>query len=113
MDKRIGEIQMEDGSSILFEVDGPPPPPGPVPVAVGAGGIIDIPQRFDEALTGLQGVAKSLWKQLGNFPERPDEVSVVLNVKLTAEGKLLVASTKGEASLQVTLAWKNRQPAGG
>ncbi len=80
------------------------------PAAIRSDGVLS----FDGVRETVEGIAIELsraWEKV-----RPSEASVEFALKLTARsGKLtgLVVEGGGEASLKVTLAWRQSEPVGG
>lgn len=70
-----------------------------------------VTDAFDHAQAAIVAVATSTVAtigQLGARAVRPDEVEVKFGLKFAAEGNVIVAGASGEATLEVTLTY--RQP---
>jgi Trypsin-co-occurring domain 1 len=107
--KRLVEFPLEDGGSIVVEVDEPGPETGfeqvsrPGEIAEKAG------QTFEVALEKIRPAAVAIVAKLIDLPRRPDEITVQFRIKLGGQVGAFVASADAEANYAVTLTW--RKPA--
>ena len=97
------EFPVDRDNSVLVEVEGGPPL-GLAPVADSdvAG---KSTRTFEEAVSGLGGIAKSLFNTIQGIARRPTEVSVELGFKIAGSGTLILCSTQAEANFKATLKW--------
>lgn len=106
--KRLVEFELEDGGSIVVEVDEPDRGGG----TVRAGRESDIPEKarlgFEEAVDKIRPAAESIIKRLRDLTDSPDNVGVEFGLKLTGTAGAVIASTAVEANIKVTLAWNRR-----
>jgi hypothetical protein len=65
-------------------------------------------QAFDRAMNTIGSVSRQLVATVGNLKEasRPEEFSLEFGVKFKLDGKVVIASTSGEASLVVKMLYK-------
>lgn len=105
--KQIVEFPLEDGDSILIEVDAPPKP------IDGRIGIADDMTRkanksFESAMDKIKPVANTIIKKVRSMNEPADEVEVKFGIKLTAEMGAIIASGEAEVNYEITLKWHNK-----
>ena len=105
--KRLVEFPLEEGGTILVEVDAPKEP-GIVPAARGAT-VEKAQQTFEQALEKIRPAAQSIIAKLRDLNDPPDEVEVEFGVKMNAEAGAIFASVSGEANYKVTLTWKQEK----
>jgi hypothetical protein len=109
--KRLVEFPLEDGTSILVEVDEPG-------VSGGTGGSTlrsirptDVIERarltYEEAIDKMRPAALSVITHMRQLPDPPDEVAVELGISLSAEAGAFLASAAAQANLVLTLTWKS------
>jgi len=104
--KRLLEFPLEEGGSIMVEVDQPEPEgrlvrgglPGEIAVKAG--------QTFEFALERIKPAAGAIIAKLRALGDPPDQVGVEFGLKLSMEAGAFVASTGTEANFKVTLTWK-------
>ena len=102
--KRIAELVLEDGTSVLVEVD---EPEGRIREAARDGedaAPTKIPFTALNAIRPFAEYARGLFRQL---PDAPNEVSVQFGVKISAKFGVLIASGNAETNFAVTLKWAN------
>ena len=105
--KRLIEFDLEDGGSILVEVE---EPEGAVVPAARAGGVPEkARQTFEAALEKIKPAAGTIIAKLRGLSDPPDEVGVEFGLKLSAEAGAFVASAGTEANYKVTLTWKREK----
>jgi hypothetical protein len=112
---RVVEVPLDEGGSILIEVDevldGP--------VVRGRGGAAALPplaEPLEHILAGLGPVTRALVSQLRALSDSPHEIEVEFSVKLTTEAKIVIARAAGEANFRIALRWaraSDAQPLGG
>ena len=107
--KRLIEFELEDGGSILVEVD-VPEAAGMVPAARG------VPEKacqtFEAALEKVRPAAAAIIKKLSALHDPPDEIEVEFGLKMNAEAGAVVAAAGMEANYKVTLTWKRKGTGG-
>ena len=103
--KRLVEFLMEDGSTILVEVD----EPGIGGGTLRSGRPTEMIERarvtYEEALGKIQPAAVSIITRLRHMPEPPSEIALELGISLSAEAGAFIASATTQAHLILTLTW--------
>jgi hypothetical protein len=100
MMKRLVEFTLEDGGSIVVEVN------EPETGGAGRGDKIDkAKETFEEALNKVLPVTKSVVEKLRSVASRPDEIEVSFGVNLGTEAGAFIASASVEANFGVTVRW--------
>ena len=103
--KRLIEFSLEDGNSILVEVESEEPK-GMVPASRGKGVPEKAHQTFEAALEKVKPVASAVISKLRSLHDAPDEIEVEFGLKMNAEAGAIVAAAGVEANYKVTLKWK-------
>lgn len=103
--KRLIEFPLEDGSTILVEVDEPEPTGGVERVAR-PGEVFRTQIPFEQALSKIRPVAEHIITHLHSLRNSPDEVGVEFAFKLSAKADIIIASADTEGNFKVTLTWK-------
>ncbi|MBE9097844.1 hypothetical protein IQ249_22365 [Lusitaniella coriacea LEGE 07157] len=104
--KQLVEFTLEDGSTILVEVE-EPPTPGPEPVSRPGEIAAKAKKTFAQALDDLQPMMKQMRKKIDAFSESGDEIEVKFGVKLSGQvGAVVTAGA--EASYEVTVKWSKK-----
>jgi Trypsin-co-occurring domain 1 len=62
---------------------------------------------FDVALAKLKPICAAIVKQARELVETPEEFSVELGIKLSAEAGVVIAKTAAEANLKINIRWKS------
>jgi len=107
--KRLIEFPLDDGTSILVEIDEPEPEGGVVKAARPGEVIARAQQTFSQALDKVKPAASTIIQKLRGLSDPPDEIEVEFGLKLNAESGAFVASAGIEANYTVTLKWKKTQ----
>ncbi|RME42126.1 MAG: hypothetical protein D6796_14850 [Caldilineae bacterium] len=103
--KRLVEFPLEDGSTILVEVDAPAEP-GMVSATRGGDTVARAQQTFEAALDRVRPAAQTIIQKLRALHDPPDEIGVEFGLKMSAEAGAFVAAAGVEANYKVTLTWK-------
>ena len=105
--KRIVEFPLENGDSILVEVD----EPALIDDRIGLRDEVvqKATQTFESALDKVRPVANVILNKIRNLHQPADEVEVKFGIKISAELGAVVASGSGEVNYEITLKWK-REP---
>lgn len=107
--QRLIEFPLEDGGTVLVELDEPEPEGGvvraarPGEIAARAG------QTFEAALERIKPAAGAIIAKLRSLSDLPDEIKVAFGLKLSAEAGVFVASAGTEANFKVALTWKREE----
>ncbi len=108
--RQLIEFPLEDGGSILVEIDAPEPKSGIVQASSGGKLVTKASDTFANAMKIVQPAASSIIEKLRDLGDPPDEISVEFGLKLTAEAGAYVASVGTEANYKVSLIWKQDNP---
>ena len=104
--KHFVKFPLEDGSSIIIEVE--EPETGGT-VRAGRGDTIEIAkQTLEQALDNVLPTAKSIVRKLRTIGSAPDEIQVKFGVKLTSTAGAIIASAAAEANFEVLLHWSGK-----
>ncbi len=106
--KQLIEFALEDGSTILVEVDAPERAGGTAPVARGGKTIEKAKQNFESALEMVKPTANAVISKLRDLAEQPDEIGVEFGIKLSADSGVVIASAGIEANFKVSLKWQKK-----
>lgn len=105
--KRLIEFPLQEGGSMLVEVD--EPETGGVVKASRAGEAAEkATQTLEEAIDKIKPAAQSIITQLRGLHDEPDEVAVEFGIKLSAAAGAFVASASVEANYKVSLKWTKK-----
>jgi hypothetical protein len=117
MMKRLVEFPLQNGGTMLIEVDEPErysetTTRGSVSKAIRPGGEIveNAGKTFEEALEKIKPAAQCIIDKLRELHDAPDEISVEFGIKLSAEAGAFVASVSLEANYKVALKWVKTRP---
>lgn len=107
--KRLVEFPLEDGTSLLVEVD-ETEAEGLTRVSRRDPGVIERAQlTLEKSLDRVRPIAQYLIEKLRALHDAPDEIEVQFGLKLNAGSGLILAS--GEANYSVKLKWvKEKAP---
>ena len=107
--RRLIEFTLEDGTTILVEVD-MPEEPGMVPAAQGGPGMPEKAQEtFEAALDKIRPAAQTIIQKLRALHDPPDQIQVEFGLKLNAQAGAFIAAASTEANYRVTLTWKREE----
>jgi hypothetical protein len=65
------------------------------------------PVVFEKSLAPLKGVVGVVMRQLQEIKESPDEVTLEMGIKLSAEAGVVLTQAGGEAHFKLTIKWKD------
>jgi hypothetical protein len=105
--KRLVEFPLEDGGTLLVEVD--ERPTGPVMRGRGGEGstLAERTDRtFEEATASVTPAARSLINRLRAMDDPPDEIEVEFGIQLSAKTGAFIASVAAEANFRVVMTWR-------
>ena len=105
--KRLVEFPLEDGNTVLVEVDEIFPPAENAPVGSTDAIVTKATHSLESALDKIKPAALALIATLRDFAESPDEIGVEFGLKLSAEAGAFFAAVGAEANYKVTLKWSN------
>ncbi len=101
--KRLVEFPLEEGGSIVVEVD--EPETGGTVRAGREDTIEQARETFEDALNKVLPAAKTVVEKLRNMASRPDEIEVTFGVNLSTKAGAVIASVSAEANFGVTVRW--------
>lgn len=104
--KHLVEFPLEDGNSVVIEID--EPEAGGTVRASRGDTLAKAKETLEEALEKVLPVTKSVVEKLRNIGNRPDEIEVAFGVKLTTTAGAVIASATAEANFDVTLRWAGK-----
>ncbi len=106
--KQLIEFPLEDGTSIVMEVD--EEQAGATRVSRGPGEIVSkAAQTFESAMDRLKPTAQTIIAKLRDIKDSPDEVGVEFSLKFSATAGLIIAGVGSDATLKVSLTWKKKE----
>ena len=103
--KQLVEFPLEDGTTILVEVDAPEEG-GMVPAARGGEVVAKAQQTFENALETIRPAARAIVAKLRALHDPPDEIEVAFGLKMSAEAGAFIAAAGVKANYKITLTWK-------
>ena len=106
--KRLIEFPLQDGGSIVAEVDEPEPEGGVVRVSRLGEIAAKASQTFEDTLEKIKPAAQAIIAKLRGLSDPPDEVGVEFGIKLSGEIGVVV-SAGVEANYTITLKWKQEK----
>ena len=114
MVKRLVEFSLEQGGSVLVEID--EPPAGPVTRGLGRDHSALVEQAgktFEDATATITPAARSLIARLRSVEDAPDEIGIQFGVQLSAQTGAFIASVAGQANFTVSMTWRRGGGASG
>jgi hypothetical protein len=106
--RRLVEFPLEDGTTMLVEID-EPEQGGLVKASLGGDVVAKAQQTLEKSLENARPAAQFLIQQLRKLHDQPDEVVVSFGLKLSAEAGAVLASGGVEANYAVTLKWVKKK----
>jgi hypothetical protein len=106
--KRLVEFPLDQGGSVLVEVD--EPSAGPVTRGIGrdrVGLVEEADKTFEDATAAVTPAARSLIARLRSIDNPPDEVGIVFGVQLSAQTGAFIASVAAQANFTVSMTWRH------
>ena len=100
---------MEDGSTVVVEVDESESEGGVVRAARPGEIAETAKQTFEDALARIQPAAEAIIGRLRELTEPPDEAAVEFGIKMSASVGAIFAWGGGEVNFIVTLRWKRKE----
>lgn len=112
--KRLVEFPLDQGGSVLVEVD--EPSAGPVTRGMGkdrSALVEEADKTFEDATAAVTPAARSLIARLRSIDNPPDEVGIVFGVQLSAQTGAFIASVAAQANFTVSMTWRRSSATGG
>ncbi len=111
--KRFIEFPLEDGGSIVVEVNEPEEVRGSRRAARGSEEEPEkAPHTFEQALSKIRPATEKVITTLRGLIQKPDEVEMEFGFSLNAEAGVIIASASTEANYKVTLRWQRETKEG-
>ncbi len=107
--KRLVEFPLDQGGSVLIEVD--EPMTGPTVRGLGkdrSALVEEADKTFEAATAAVTPAARSLIARLRSVEDPPDEVGIEFGVQLSAQTGAFIASVAAEANFKVSMTWRRR-----
>jgi len=101
--KHLVEFPLEEGGSIVVEVD-EPETSGTVRAARGDT-LAKARETLEDALDKVLPAAKSIVEKLRRLDNKPNEIEVTFGIRLNTSVGAVIASATAEANFDVTLRW--------
>jgi hypothetical protein len=104
MNETIVAAKLNDGGTLLFEVERPPASLGPSAVTIRRDdGTIDL----DAALVGVRQAAAQVLDAVRSIAVQPDSCEIQFGVKLSGTVGAIIAKASTEANFTIKLVWKS------
>jgi hypothetical protein len=107
--KRLVEFPLDQGGSVLIEVD--ELPGGPVTRGLmkdGSALVEQADKTFEDATAAVTPAARSLISRLRSIEDPPDEIGINFGIQLSAQTGAFIASVAAEANFTVSMTWRRR-----
>jgi Trypsin-co-occurring domain 1 len=105
--KRLVEFELDQGGSVLVEVDEPPDGPVMRGLSKDRSALVEQADRtFEDATAAVIPAARSLAARLRSAADSPDEVGIEFGVQLSAQTGAFIASVAAEANFKVSVTWR-------
>src|SRR5229473_6100073 len=107
--KHFVEFKMEDGGTIIVEVD-EPETGGTTRASRRPGEIAEeAKETFEQALSKVRPATEKVITTLRGLAHKPDEIEMEFGFSLNAAIGVVIASASTAANYKVTLRWKNEE----
>jgi NTP-dependent ternary system trypsin peptidase co-occuring protein len=103
--RRLVQFPLENGESIVVEVDEVETQGGVVRATRPGEIAVKATETFESALETIKPAAGTIIAKLRSLLEPPDKIDVEFGIKLSADAKAYIASAGVEANYKVTLTW--------
>ena len=107
--KQLIEFPLEEGGSVVIEVEEPEPEGGVVRAARPGEIAAKSAQSFEAALERIKPAASAIISKLRGLSDPPNEIEVEFGVKMSAEAGAVIATASVEANYKVVLIWKREE----
>lgn len=107
--KRLVEFPLDQGGSVLIEVDEPPVGLPMRGLGKDRSALIEEANRtFEDATAAVTPAARSLIARLRSIEDPPAEVGIEFGVQLSAQTGAFIASVAAEANFKVSMTWRRQ-----
>lgn len=107
--RHLVEYMLEDGGSILVEVDEPETRGGITRAARPGELAVKATQTFESAIEKIKPTTEIIINKLRGLSSAPDKLSVEFGLKMSAEAGALIAAASAEANYKITLTWNKEK----
>ena len=111
--KHLIEFPLEDGETIVVEVEEPEGEGGIVRAARPGEIAAKANHTFEQALEKIkpttQAISETIVTGLRNLANPPDEVMVMFGIKMNAAAGAFLASVGTEATYEITMIWRRKE----
>jgi hypothetical protein len=104
--KHLILFPMDDGGSILFEVESDEGESGLEPAARPGEVAARASETLENAINTVKPAAEAILSRLSNLSQRPEEIEVEFGLKASAQAGMFIASGTIEANYVVKLKWR-------
>ncbi|WP_116126699.1 CU044_2847 family protein [Lewinella sp. IMCC34183] len=88
-----------------IQIEVPKSPRNPTRGDRGSDTVERVQGRFEQALGLIESVGNAIVDKVQKISDSPDQVSVELGIKFTAEANAVIASSSAEGNLVLKLSW--------
>ncbi|MCO8271605.1 hypothetical protein M1L60_13485 [Actinoplanes sp. TRM 88003] len=111
MPSELMQVQADDGSAVMIEIDAPDTGFGEVSFD---GRMFKARETLEQALNGVRGIAIKALDTLRSGDDTPHLIELEFGVKFKAEaGSAVFAKTAAEGHIVVRMTWSGQSPAAG
>lgn len=103
--KHLIEFPLDDGGSMIVEVDEPRTAAGMERVTRPGEIAAKARETFESSIERIKPGAEAIIKKLGSLSDAPHEIEVEFGITLSAEAGAFIASVGAEANYKVVLKW--------
>jgi hypothetical protein len=108
--KRLVEFPLEQGGSVLVEVDETPAGPAVRGLGKDRPTVVERADKtFEEATAAVVPAASSMIARLRAAADPPDEVGIEFGVQLSAQTGAFIASASAGANFRVSVTWRRAE----
>ncbi len=108
---RLVEFSLNDGGTILVEVQETTYGGGPVTRGLGSDQVTERARHtFEDAVQRVEPAALAIITRLRGMAQAPDEVQVEFGLDLHAEAGAFIAAASAAANFKIAMTWRRTQP---
>jgi len=106
--RRLVEFPLQDGGSVLVQVEEDGPGGGEVTRGWGDQRVVEQAQRsFEQAVGRVLPAVQALLTRLRALADTPEEIQVEFGVQLSAEAGAFVVAASSTGNFRVTMTWRS------
>jgi hypothetical protein len=107
--KRLVEFPLEQGGSVLVEIDETPTGPAMRGLGKDRSSLVEEADKtFEDATAAVTPAVRSLITRFRSFDDPPDEVGIQFGVQLSAQAGAFIASVAAQANFTVSMTWRRK-----